>query len=57
MTELPHKKGTIIPAVITVYTDRNILFCDQKTSGCRNDQKMMKKEKGSAKPGKKSSEH
>jgi len=45
------QKGTIIPAVITVYTTEHSL-CDQKTSGCEMIKKMMKKEKGSGKPGK-----
>jgi large subunit ribosomal protein L11 len=30
------QKGTIIPAVITVY-GQNLFFCHQEASSCRND--------------------
>jgi large subunit ribosomal protein L11 len=46
------QKGTIIPAVITVYTDRTFSFVTKKPPVAEMIKKMMKKEKGSGKPGK-----
>ena len=46
------QKGTIIPAVITVYTDRTFSFVTKKPPVAEVIKKMMKKEKGSGKPGK-----
>ena len=45
-------KGTIIPAVITVYTDRTFSFVTKKPPVAEMIKKTMKKEKGSGKPGK-----
>lgn len=49
-----NQKGTIIPAVITVYTDRTFSFITKKPPVAEMIKKMMKKEKGSQKPGKES---
>lgn len=46
------QKGTIIPAVITVYTDRTFSFIVKKPPVAEMIKKAMKKEKGSQKPGK-----
>jgi len=46
------QKGTIIPAVITVYTDRTFSFITKKPPVAEMIKKAMKKEKGSGKPGK-----
>jgi len=46
------QKGTIIPAVITVYTDRTFSFIVKKPPVAEMIKKVMKKEKGSQKPGK-----
>ena len=46
------QKGTIIPAVITVYTDRTFSFVTKKPPVAEMIKKMKKKEKGSGKPGK-----
>lgn len=46
------QKGTIIPAVITVYTDRTFSFITKKPPVAEMIKKAMKKEKGSQKPGK-----
>lgn len=46
------QKGTIIPAVITVYTDRTFSFVTKKPPVAEMIKKMMRKEKGSGKPGK-----
>lgn len=48
------QKGTIIPAVITVFTDRTFSFIVKKPPVAEMIKKMMKKEKGSGKPGKES---
>ena len=47
-----NQKGTIIPAVITVYTDRTFSFITKKPPVAEMIKKAMKKEKGSQKPGK-----
>ena len=46
------QKGTIIPAVITVYTDRTFSFITKKPPVAEMIKKVMKKEKGSGKAGK-----
>ena len=46
------QKGTIIPAVITVYTDRTFSFIVKKPPVSEMIKKVMKKEKGSGKAGK-----
>lgn len=46
------QKGTIIPAVITVFTDRTFSFITKKPPVAEMIKKTMKKEKGSGKPGK-----
>ena len=46
------QKGTIIPAVITVFTDRTFSFITKKPPVAEMIKKIMKKEKGSAKAGK-----
>ncbi len=46
------QKGTIIPAVITVYTDRTFSFITKQPPVAEMIKKAMKKEKGSGKPGK-----
>ncbi len=46
------QKGTIIPAVITVYTDRTFSFIVKKPPVAEMIKKAMHKEKGSGKPGK-----
>ena len=47
-----NQKGTIIPAVITVYVDRTFSFITKKPPVAEMIKKAMKKEKGSQKPGK-----
>ena len=46
------QKGTIIPAVITVYTDRTFSFIVKQPPVSEMIKKAMKKEKGSGKAGK-----
>lgn len=46
------QKGTIIPAVITVFTDRTFSFIVKKPPVAEMIKKAMKKEKGSGKAGK-----
>lgn len=46
------QKGTIIPAVITVYADRTFSFITKKPPVAEMIKKALKLEKGSAKPGK-----
>lgn len=46
------QKGTIIPAVITVYTDRTFSFIVKKPPVAEMIKKAIMKEKGSQKPGK-----
>ena len=46
------QKGTIIPAVITVFTDRTFSFVTKKPPVAEMIKKAMKKEKGSGKAGK-----
>lgn len=46
------QKGTIIPAVITVYTDRTFSFITKKPPVAEMIKKAIKKEKGSGKAGK-----
>ena len=46
------QKGTIIPAVITVYTDRTFSFITKKPPVAEMIKKAMRQEKGSQKPGK-----
>ena len=46
------QKGTIIPAVITVYEDRTFSFILKKPPVAEMIKKAIKKEKGSQKPGK-----
>ena len=48
------QKGTIIPAVITVYTDRTFSFITKKPPVAEMIKKALGKEKGSQKPGKES---
>ncbi|OGH51701.1 MAG: 50S ribosomal protein L11 [Candidatus Levybacteria bacterium RIFCSPLOWO2_12_FULL_37_7] len=45
-------KGTIIPAVITLYVDRTFSFIIKKPPVAEMIKKALKKEKGSQKPGK-----
>ena len=47
-------KGTIIPAVITVYEDRTFSFITKKPPVAEMIKKALGKEKGSQKPGKES---
>ena len=46
------QKGTIIPAVITVYVDRTFSFVTKKPPVAEMIKKAIAKEKGSQKPGK-----
>lgn len=46
------QKGTIIPAVITVYEDRTFSFITKKPPVAEMIKKALAKEKGSQKPGK-----
>ena len=46
------QKGTIIPAVITVYEDRTFSFIIKKPPVAEMIKKVLNKEKGSQKPGK-----
>lgn len=46
------QKGTILPAVITVYEDRTFSFIVKKPPVAELIKKALKKEKGSQKPGK-----
>ena len=46
------QKGTIIPAVITVYVDRTFSFVTKKPPVAEMIKKAIMKEKGSQKPGK-----
>ena len=46
------QKGTIIPAVITVYVDRTFSFITKKPPVAEMIKKAISKEKGSQKPGK-----
>ncbi len=46
------QKGTIIPAVITVYVDRTFSFITKKPPVAEMIKKALKVEKGSSKPGK-----
>ncbi len=46
------QKGTIIPAVITVYTDRTFSFVTKKPPVAEMIKKTINREKGSQKPGK-----
>ncbi len=46
------QKGTIIPAVITVFTDRTFSFIIKKPPVAEMIKKAISKEKGSQKPGK-----
>ena len=46
------QKGTIIPAVITVFVDRTFSFIIKKPPVAEMIKKAMKKDKGSGKPGK-----
>ena len=46
------EKGTIIPAVITVYTDRTFSFVTKKPPVAEMIKKAISREKGSQKPGK-----
>jgi len=48
------QKGTIIPAVITVYEDRTFSFITKKPPVAEMIKKAIGKEKGSQKPGKES---
>lgn len=48
------QKGTIIPAVITVYTDRTFSFILKKPPVAEMIKKAIKVEKGSQKPGRES---
>lgn len=48
------QKGTIIPAVITVYEDRTFSFITKKPPVSEMIKKMLGKEKGSQKPGRES---
>lgn len=47
-------KGTLIPAVITVYVDRTFSFITKKPPIAEMIKKALNKEKGSGKPGKES---
>lgn len=47
-------KGTIIPAVITVYEDRTFSFITKKPPVAEMIKKALQKEKGAQKPGKES---
>lgn len=46
------QKGTLIPAVITVYEDRTFSFITKKPPVAEMIKKALKKDKGSQKPGK-----
>lgn len=46
------QKGTVLPAVITVYEDRTFSFVVKKPPMAELIKKALKKEKGSQKPGK-----
>ncbi|EKD65159.1 MAG: hypothetical protein ACD_50C00175G0014 [uncultured bacterium] len=46
------QKGTILPAVITVYVDRTFSFVTKKPPVAEMIKKALSKEKGSQKPGK-----
>ena len=46
------QKGTIVPAVITVYEDRTFSFITKKSPVAEMIKKALGKEKGSQKPGK-----
>jgi len=48
------QKGTIIPAVITVYTDRTFSFITKKPPVAEMIKKAVGRDKGSGKPGKES---
>lgn len=48
------QKGTIIPAVITVYEDRTFSFITKKSPVAEMIKKSLNKEKGSQKPGRES---
>ena len=48
------QKGTILPAVITVYVDRTFSFIVKKPPVAEMIKKALKKDKGSQKPGKES---
>src|SRR3990172_2009421 len=48
------QKGTIVPALITVYEDRTFSFIVKKSPIAEMIKKAMKLEKGSQKPGKES---
>jgi len=48
------QKGTIIPAVITVYEDRTFSFVTKKPPVAEMIKKILGKEKGSQKPGRES---
>ncbi len=48
------QKGTIIPAVITVYEDRTFSFVTKKSPVAEMIKKALGKEKGSQKPGRES---
>ena len=48
------QKGTIIPAVITVYTDRTFSFITKKPPVVEMIKKAVGRDKGSGKPGKES---
>ena len=48
------QKGTIIPAVITVYEDRTFSFVTKKSPVAEMIKKALGKEKGSGKPGRES---
>lgn len=48
------QKGTIIPAVITVYEDRTFSFVTKKSPVSEMIKKALSKEKGSQKPGRES---
>jgi large subunit ribosomal protein L11 len=48
------QKGTIIPAVITVYEDRTFSFVTKKSPVAEMIKKAISKEKGSQKPGRES---
>jgi len=48
------QKGTVVPAVITVYEDRTFSFVLKKPPVAEMIKKTLKKEKGAGKPGKES---
>lgn len=47
-----NQKGTVLPAVITVYTDRTFSFIVKKPPVAEMIKKSLQKDKGSQKPGK-----